>query len=210
MPRKMIDLTGRKFGRLTVIENAGRDRHRCVLWRCRCECGCETIVTSSHLISGFTKSCGCYRREVTRDRKTIHGHRYERLYGIWKNMKSRCNNPDDSHYGSYGERGIFVCDEWENSYDNFSEWAVNNGYDDELTIDRINNDDGYYPDNCRWADRFVQANNKQTSRYVTYNDVTHTISVWSRLFNIHRGILRRHILNGDMHDFEEYFAKNEK
>lgn len=202
-----LDLLGKRFGRLTAVEPIGPDRYKQIVWRCVCDCGTETFVTASHLNRGAVRSCGCLRRDTTRANKTIHGHRYERLYGIWKNMNKRCHLESDIRYDNYGRRGIYVCDDWRDNYDAFKNWSYENGYADNLSIDRIDNDDGYSPENCRWTDRFTQANNTRRSRHVTYNGVTHSISEWSRLLGIHKATLRDRIKRGDMRDFEKYFGK---
>jgi hypothetical protein len=204
-----LDLSGQRFGRLTAIEMIGPNRNKQIVWRCVCDCGNETFVTATVLHRGAVRSCGCLRRDTTRKNKTIHGHRYERLYGIWKNMIKRCHLETDRSYGRYGERGISVCDEWRNSYDNFRDWSYENGYEDDLSIDRMDNDGNYSPNNCRWTDRFTQANNTRRSRPITYDDITHSISEWSRLFGVNRHSLRYRIEHGNMRDFENYFANHD-
>lgn len=167
---KFIDLTGKRFGRLKVIEKIGYDKNYRVLWRCKCECGNETITRSENLNSGNTKSCGCLQRDETISASTTHGGYYERLYNVWRAMKSRCNNPNSNRYQYYGARGITVCDEWANSYATFREWALANGYDENAprgvcTIDRIDVDGNYEPSNCRWVDNRTNARNKQKWKY---------------------------------------------
>lgn len=120
-------------------------------------------------------------------------------------MKQRCTNERSDTYHSYGGRGIHVCDEWLD-FENFRDWAFDSGYEPGLTIDRINNNDGYYPGNCRWADRRTQANNRRTNRFVTYGGDTHTIAEWARLFEISYQKLLGRVNRGDMRDFEEYFG----
>lgn len=163
MPRR-LDLTGQKFGRLTVVEFY-RSNQRCPVWRCRCDCGNEAYVSTEHLRSGTTKSCGCLHSKVLLERNYKHGGSKERLYGVWQNMISRCYKPNNSHFSRYGGRGIKICDEWRNDYAAFRKWAMANGYDPdapfgECTIDRINNDAGYSPDNCRWTTLAEQMKNK--------------------------------------------------
>ena len=206
---KIEDLRGQRFGRLTVLEIAGKTKGRKTLWLCRCECGNEIVVVSDGLKSGHTKSCGCLHSDTMRDMKTIHGHHDERLHKIWSGIRNRCYNPKEAGYKNYGGRGIFMCDEWANDYQDFHDWSIAHGYSDDLSIDRIDNDDGYYPSNCRWATIVEQANNRRSNRYITYNNMTHTIAEWARIFNVRSDTLRCRINRGDMRDFEKYFSNKE-
>lgn len=163
------DLSGQRFGRLTVIERAGSDKYKHVIWKCRCDCGEVRAVCSGNLLRGLTKSCGCLKVQNLIKRNTVHGKRNNRLYLVWIDMKKRCYNPITHNYHRYGGRGITVCDEWLHDFQAFYEWAMANGYDEnapymKCTIDRIDNDKGYSPDNCRWADAKTQNNNKSNSR----------------------------------------------
>ena len=184
---KFIDLTGQKFGRLTVIKYVGKSK-----WLCKCECGNEKIVSTTHL-KNDTKSCGCLRAENTKKRNTKHGFRYSRLYIIWKDIKRRCYNKNSKSYYLYGERGIIVCQEWLDDFMNFYDWAMPNGYKDNLTIDRIDVNGNYEPSNCRWVDRKIQANNKRNNCNITYNNETHTLSEWAEILNINYDKLRYRI-----------------
>ena len=166
MSNNIKDLTGQRFGRLIVEEDSGERQSRAVMWKCACDCGNNCMVRGSHLISGKTQSCGCYKAELVslraKQRARI-GEFPPRLRRIWRNMKQRCNNPASTNYHNYGGRGIRVCEEW-NSYQVFAIWAINNGYNDALTLDRKNNDGNYEPSNCRWATWKEQANNKRKSK----------------------------------------------
>lgn len=153
-------MIGSVVGRLTVKEAAGKDSKRNLLWRCVCTCGSETIASGWRLRKGEPKSCGCLQREVTANRNMSHGMTGTRLYNIWSNMLSRCGNEKNPQFCDYGERGIFVCEDWHN-FESFAAWATANGYSNSLSIDRINNDGGYDPANCRWATTFEQAHNKR-------------------------------------------------
>lgn len=122
-------------------------------------------------------------------------------------MRARCNNPKNHAYKNYGGRGITVCNEWDEDFKSFYDWAMNNGYKPNLSIDRIDNDKGYCPDNCRWATRIEQSNNRRMCRHIIYNEVDHTIAEWSRILNVPYRNLRERINRGDMQDFERYFSK---
>lgn len=163
------DLTGQRFGRLAVI---GRDgtAHGSVTWLCRCDCGKTCVVRAGSLKQGRTNSCGCLHKETAGSNLAKHRQSGSRLYLVWKSMKTRCYNPHSNRYKHYGGRGIGICSEWLNDFHAFCDWAMANGYDEtaprgQCTIDRIDNDKGYSPDNCRWVDMETQVNNRAISRH---------------------------------------------
>lgn len=150
------DIVGERYSRLTVIARAPNkvygSRHQLAMWECLCDCGGKVTVSGADLRNGHTKSCGCLQADRARASQTVHGNCKTKLNSIWSSMKQRCNNPNDKHYHRYGMRGITYCKEWE-SFKPFMEWAHRNGYQEGLTLDRIDNDGNYCPDNCRWLSR---------------------------------------------------------
>jgi hypothetical protein len=152
------DLTGQRFERLSVVEYAGFDKHRRALWKCLCDCGKESIVVGANLRCGYTKSCGCLFSEMNTGITREVG-KSSRLYKIWAGMKQRCSNSKNKNYDRYGGRGITVCPEWM-EYKPFQEWALSHGYATGLTIERVENNKGYGPENCEWKTRQDQAINR--------------------------------------------------
>ena len=200
---KAKDLTGQKFGRLTVIkrtddhiEPSGR---KVVMWECLCECGNTHNVSGKRLKGGITKSCGCLQKDHPNG--TTHGMWGTRIWRIWKSMKQRCNCTDVNSlsYRNYYSRGITYCDEWED-FEPFHEWAMANGYKDSLTLERKDNNKGYSPDNCRWADMNAQANNRRSNNLITYNGITQTETQWAKEIGIKPSTLwaRIHVLKWDI------------
>lgn len=186
-------LYGQKYGMLTVLDDAGK-RGTLYMLKCKCECGNETVVYMCNLRTGHTTSCGCYSRKVNQGFVVKHGMTDTKLYGTWCNMKNRCYNPNVDSYKHYGKRGITVCDEWKHNFSKFAEWALNNGYDENLSIDRINVNMGYSPENCRWVDEVFQANNKRTNTFYEYKGELHTVAEWSRIINIPESALRARLV----------------
>jgi len=179
----IIDLTGQRFGRLVVLKQTEQKRYGETSWVCLCDCGKQTITTTGSLRSGACRSCGCLHREAAREqglKSTTHGLTGTRLYRVWANMKTRCYNRRNRNYARWGARGITVCDEWRDNFQAFYDWAMENGYADSLSIDRIDNDKGYYPENCRWANSVEQASNTRKSRHITFRGETHTLNEWAR------------------------------
>ena len=190
---KRLDLTGKKFGRITVIQYAGKSKCNHIQWKCKCDCGKEIIVTTGHLRSGHTQSCGCKAKELARDAHTTHGMSETRLYHIWSNMIDRCENQNVSHYFRYGGRGITICKEWRNSFEAFGNWALSNGYRDDLSIDRIDVNGNYCPENCRWATPKEQSNNKRNNHLIEYNGETKTMKQWCDQFGVSFDLVKQRI-----------------
>lgn len=162
MPYKVrSDLKGKEFGRLTVLDYSHTNKHGQAMWKCQCSCGNQLVAIGSHLKSGHTTSCGCVRSETSAMNSWKHGKRYTRLYRIWEGMLNRCKYPSHASYKYYGARGITVCAEWMNDFVSFHDWAVSHGYSDDLSIDRIDVDGNYCPENCRWATAKEQEMNKR-------------------------------------------------
>lgn len=202
---KRLQLVGKKFGRLTVIEDVGNDKNGCSLWRCVCECGNETIVVGSQLTYGHTTSCGCRQKEAYKSiDNTTHGESHTKLYNAWAAMKQRCNNPSSQCWENYGGRGITYCSEWEN-YNVFREWAINNGYNDELTLDREDVNGNYDPNNCRWVPVSIQNNNKRTNRILEIDGVSHTVGEWAKISGINYETLLYRLSRG-VHPKEAVFS----
>lgn len=174
-------LSGQRFGRLTAIEKEYTNSHGEVVWKCQCDCGNIAHVTAHYLVSGHTKSCGCLVADRTREANVKHGLTHSKLFYAHTNMMTRCYNPKYKYYYAYGGRGITVCDEWqgENGVKNFAEWAINNGYDPALTLDRIDVNGNYSPENCRWATMKQQQNNRTNNARFEYNGKVKTLAEWA-------------------------------
>ena len=185
----IIDLTGKTFGYWTVISRTVNSKEGRSMWMCRCKCGTERAVRGYNLRNGTSKSCGCLSAEMTKERSTTHGMTGTRLYKIWGQMIQRTTNKNDPWYSYYGGRGIVVCEEWRNSFEPFKAWAVENGYKDNLTLDRRNNEEGYSPENCRWVTRAVQEENTRRTHFLTYKGKTKSITEWAKATGIKRSVL---------------------
>lgn len=161
-----MDLTGNRFGRLTVIERAKNDKFKHSQWLCECDCGTKIIVSLSHLRTGYTKSCGCLKKEIAKEVHTKHGKSYDPLYIVWCGMIYRCTNPNHHSYKNYGGRGVSVCDEWKDNPNCFIDWSISHGWKPGLQLDRINNSEGYRPENCHFVTPRINCNNTRRTRYI--------------------------------------------
>lgn len=201
MSKRTKNLIGQRFGRWVVLEFAGYKNNK-AHWFCKCDCGKEKIVCGKNLTLGKTKSCGCLHNEQLVEYFTKHGARSkekdktERLYFTWKNMKSRCFNSSSKYYHRYGGRGINICDEWKNSYVAFKEWAISSGYSEKLTIERIDNNGIYCPENCRWATVKEQSRNRSTNIFLEYKGKTYILKDLATALGVDRKKLKRRIDNG--------------
>lgn len=184
------DLTGKRFGRLVVQKQAGQTKHRNKTWVCKCDCGKTVTVAGGHLTSGHTKSCGCLAMEIRIKSAERHGYTTggkPRTFIIWNDMKARCLNPKSISYKSYGARGIKVCEEWM-EFKNFHEWAISHGYNDNLTIDRIDNNKGYSPENCRWIPARENKIRQRRTRFIQIGTEVNSISGWCKKTGISKTI----------------------
>lgn len=186
-----IDITGEQYGLWTALEPSNQSGK----WKCQCVCGTIKDVYTSNLRSGKTHSCGCHAKSVNSARMSTHNESKSKLYGVWLAMRRRCYLKTTRDYENWGGRGIKVCDEWQ-SYEPFRDWAMTNGYQEGLTLDRKDNDKDYSPDNCRWVNRFVQSNNKRNNHFVEINGEIHTIAEWCRLRNIKKGAFQSRLKLG--------------
>lgn len=186
------DYTGQVFGRLTVLHRESSIGEN-AKYLCRCECGNFIVVNGCNLVTGATKSCGCVRKERTSKLKLSHGQAGTRLYRCWRNMKDRCDNPNNNEYKNYGGRGIKVCKEWTN-FNPFYDWAISHGYQNNLTIERIDVNGNYCPENCTWITRYAQARNRTDNRTISFNGKTMIITDWAKELGISEATIR-HRLN---------------
>lgn len=199
---RVKDITGMVFNDWTVIAEYGRSKSGSATFLCRCACGAERIVEGRSIRTGTSKGCGCKRvmnaLEASKKVTVKHGGRHERLYSVWNGMKDRCNNPGSKFYPRYGGRGIKVCTEWDESYATFREWATTHGYNSnatkyECTIERLDNNVGYSPDNCVWTTQKKQCNNRSSNHMVTFGGASHTLSEWSEITGIRKDTLLKRL-----------------
>lgn len=193
---------GTKFARYTVIEKTDQRESGAYLYRCRCECGTEKLITGTALRQGKVQSCGCLRKERQREAVVKHGDYKSRLYKIWDGMIQRCTNPNNKKYQYYGGRGITICTEWLNNYQAFRNWAIESGYDENAeqwacTLDREDTNGEYGPNNCRWVPQSTQMNNTSRCRIVTVDGVSRNMTQWAQELGVHRSSLYKARRRGD-------------
>lgn len=199
MPAKANNLIGLVFGRLTIISRNGSKRYKTKttpLWLCKCSCGnsCERTSQGLNRKVRPVKSCGCLTIEHTKKANTIHGMKGSTEYTSWTHMKDRCLNPKSKDYNRYGGRGINVCDRWLDFNNFFDDMGVKPSLAN--SIERINNNKGYSPKNCKWATPKDQANNRRSSRLIKYNGKIKTLSQWADSFNLPRNLISKRLLRG--------------
>lgn len=202
-----IDMTGKRFGHLTVLRRVPHETQHGAYWLCRCDCGREIEVRGWYLRNRTPVSCGCQNG-------VKHGYcrgvRPKRLYVIWRDMRSRCNNPKNIGFHLYGGRGIKVCEEWKD-FSVFAAWAEANGYADDLSIDRIDSDGNYCPENCRWATNHDQQRNKRRTVFITVGDETKCMADWARTIGVYPATIRKKLKAGkDVAQFIEEKLKENK
>lgn len=194
MSGKAHDLTGNRYNRLTVMSRTPNHKGK-VTWLCQCDCGNTKEIAGASLVAGNTQSCGCLAKERSSAASKKHGGLDTRLYRIWRNMKSRCHCPSAAKYHNYGGKGIDVCNEWID-FTGFRAWAMGNGYSDELTLDRIDGNGDYCPDNCRWA-TFKEQNNNTAQNHILHHDgFSGTIAQWAERIGLPYKVLSERIRRG--------------
>lgn len=186
---------GKKYGMLTIMSYSHRKSYHyfrkngkeridyLYFYKCKCDCGKEKTISINSILTGHTKSCGCLHIENCINKFKKHGKYRSKIYYIWRGIRNRCNFKKDKSYKYYGGMGIKVCDEWENDFMAFYNWAMLNGYKDGLTIDRIDVNGNYCPENCRWVDRKTQARNTRRNRFIEYNGEKYCLNDWARIVN---------------------------
>lgn len=198
---KVYNLEGKRFNKLLVIKRIENDKYGNARWLCKCDCGNETKVLGCHLRSNHTKSCGCLQKEscINIIHKPKHNMINTRIYRIWIGMKNRTNGESklkNKYYKNYSGRNIEMCKEWKENFMVFYKWSIENGYDDKLTIDRIDVNGNYEPSNCRWVTMIEQQNNKRNNKIIEYKGEKHTLSEWNKILNYTSGLLKNRLNRG--------------
>ena len=212
-------IIGKKYGKLTVIDfkekreritKSGKKYGYKYFFLCKCECGNNKIIEWKKLKEGYTQSCGCIRKEKTSQMAIKHNLWQSKLYNRWHLIKNRCYNKNYNRYKDYGGRGIRVCDEWKNDFKTFYDWAINNGYNDKLTLDRIDVNGNYEPENCRWITNLEQQHNKRNNKLLTYNGETKCIAEWAKFTGLTHTILTNRILKYKWNPEKALFTPSRK
>lgn len=203
------DLTGKRFGRLVALSQNGRDNAGRVVWKCKCDCGTVKSISSNLLLSGHAVSCGCFKKDYLSFAKSTNRLSHARIRSKWRNMMSRCYSENNAEYKNYGARGILVCNEW-HDLSTFAEWAYSNGYTEgsNLTIDRIDVNGNYCPENCRFVDMKTQCRNKTNNNIIEFGGQRKTIAEWSEITGINRSTIAYRNSHG-IPLFEKGRIKNE-
>lgn len=190
---KYKNITGERFSKLVAIERIGVNIYRKSIWKCVCDCGNEVNISLGELLTGNTKSCGCirFKHGVTENSKGR-----SRLLHIWNGIIGRTSNPNNKDFVRYGGRGIKICNGWKKSFKKFYEWSLSNGYEENLSIDRIDNDRSYEPSNCRWATVETQSNNRRNNVFLSSNNESHTVTQWAKIVGINSETLRGRVNKG--------------
>lgn len=178
------NIIGKRFNRLKVIQFIkSKPKNK---WLCQCDCGNTAISTGYKLKSGHTKSCGCIRTEKFKSRVTKHGisASHPKIYHAYMDMMARCYNPDLKNFHRYGGRGIMVCEEWKTNLESFLNWSLQNGFEENLSLDRIQNDGNYEPNNCRWIPQLKQAQNRSTTVFIEHNGIKESMAATGRRYGI--------------------------
>ncbi len=193
-PKRLIIKPGQRFNMLTIIHEVPKHKTR-RHFLCKCDCGQTREVALIRLTTGKTRSCGCIAIKILKQRFTTHGMGGHPLYNVWNSMKQRCSNPKQRAYYRYGGRGIRVCNEWLR-FEPFKNWALSNGYKEDLTLERVDNDGNYEPDNCAFVSKKRQANNRKTNRFIDYKGETMTLADWGRRVGISPIVLLKRLNRG--------------
>lgn len=200
----VINMKGKKCGRLKVIKRVKNDKYGSAKWKCKCECGNVVNVLGQALRSGHTKSCGCLQKDKVAKREYKHGYAGTKIYNVWYSMKARCTKKKKQSYKNYGGRGIDYCEEWEDP-ENFINWALNNGYEEGLTLERIDVNGNYTPDNCTFVTRAEQNRNTTRNIIVNINNKKMTLAELARKLDLSRGTLYRWYHKENLKDLELVF-----
>lgn len=207
---RLKDMEGFEFNGCKVISRAGVDKWGQATWECLCECGNTFVATGGNIRSGNTNSCGCFKVTKTREINTTHGDSRTRLYNIWYGIKRRCYSPSHGSYKHYGKRGITMSEEWKSDYNSFKCWALSNGYEEDLTIDRIDNDGNYTASNCRWVDMKTQGRNRRGNRFIKYDGRDVTLAELIEMTGLPESTVRNRLAKGIPLNSPRYFNRKNK